>query len=325
MHAGVVVSDHPLKAGDSDANEPCSLELLLRSTGMQFKKTILSFYARNNPRQFQLVQVGNVLWISHEFVDASGKPKILQLGLNETLAQGQLALITITSGPHGTVTYKNGKKVDSFSRVRISPTDLSGQIVLGTSPVDYDPWEGEVHGLALYAKELTSEEALHHYINWTGASEAEPPDVNGALALYDFGEGKGRSIHNAIIGGPDLQIPRIFRVPYKPLLESPLKELEMTGRYVRSVLLNIALFVPLGCLFCAYWMLTQGSRQAVLRAILGAGLLSLIIEVLQAYIPIRFSGMTDIVTNTLGASLGAILAKRANLHAGLVRLRVKSL
>jgi hypothetical protein len=316
---GVVVSDQPLQAEPPGVSGACTLELLLRPANAEVKKTILSFYARKTPRQFQLVQRGSGLRISR--VETPRTPKVLRFGVDEILTQGQLSLITITSGPHGTVIYKDGRQVDSFSRVRISPADLSGQIVLGTSPVDYDPWEGEVRGLALYAKELTPEEALRHYIDWTGAN----PDLNGAVALYDFAEGTGRKIHNAVIAGPDLQIPRIFRVPNKPLLESPVKEFAVTRRYVRSVLLNIAMFVPLGYLLCAYWMFTQGSRKAVLRAILGAGLLSLIIEVLQAYIPIRFSGMTDVLTNTLGASLGALLTQQANLRAGPLRPWVKNL
>jgi VanZ family protein len=38
-------------------------------------------------------------------------------------------------------------------------------------------------------------------------------------------------------------------------------------------------------------------------------MLSIAIEVLQAYIPRRVSGTTDIITKTLGATLGAGLAR----------------
>lgn len=171
----------------------------------------------------------------------------------------------------------------------------------------YDPWEGDVHGLALYATELTQEEVLRDYVNWTSAGEPDFSDLNGVIAYYAFVEGSGRKVHNAVIAGPDLGIPRIFRVPYKPILENPIQEFKLSESYVRSLLVNIAMFVPVGYLLCAYWRLGQSPRRPVLRAILSAGLLSLMIEVLQAYIPLRFSGMTDILTNTLVASLGAAL------------------
>jgi hypothetical protein len=311
--AGVVVSNHPLET--PEGGEACSLEVLVHPATTDVEKTILSFYTQKNSRQFRLRQEENTLVIAREFVDAPRKAELSRLGVAETFAPNELALITITSGPHGTIIYKNGRRFDSYSTFRISPTDFSGQIVLGTSAADYDPWEGQVRRLALYAKELTPEEALHHYVDFR-ASRAAPPDLNGVLAFYDFSERTGRHIHNAVLAGPDLQIPQIFRVPEKPLLASPRKEFAMTRRYVRSVLLNTVMFVPLGFVFCVYWLLTQNYWQAVVSAILGAALLSTIIEVLQAYIPLRFSGMTDILTNTVGAGLGALVAAQATARTG---------
>jgi glycopeptide antibiotics resistance protein len=49
--------------------------------------------------------------------------------------------------------------------------------------------------------------------------------------------------------------------------------------------------------------------RAILFTILSGAGLSFAIEVLQFYIPQRGSGITDIITNTLGAALGALLAR----------------
>ena len=93
------------------------------------------------------------------------------------------------------------------------------------------------------------------------------------------------------------------------MLKSPVKEFKPDWSYAYDVAVNIAGFVPLGLVLCAYFMWTRPRSPAILYAILAAGTLSFIVEVLQAYIPRRASGITDIITNTLGAALGALLVR----------------
>jgi glycopeptide antibiotics resistance protein len=60
--------------------------------------------------------------------------------------------------------------------------------------------------------------------------------------------------------------------------------------------------------------------QAILNATLVGASLSFAVEILQAYIPRRFSGTTDIITNTLGALLGAAIT-----NPSLIRKILRSL
>jgi VanZ family protein len=148
-----------------------------------------------------------------------------------------------------------------------------------------------------------------HYRSWIEPQQAAPLDLNGATAYFDFAERAGRDIRNKIASEPDLEIPRWFKVPRKAFLKSPVREFAANWDYFNDVLRNIAGFLPFGFLVCAYFACTRKWPQSILYATLAGGMLSFMVEVLQVYIPPRNSGITDIITNTTGAALGALLAR----------------
>jgi VanZ family protein len=174
--------------------------------------------------------------------------------------------------------------------------------------VDFRPWLGEFHGLAIYSKELTPAEVSRHYAEWTSARPIKLGVEDGTVARYTFSERAGREIHNGVVAGPNLQIPASFNVPHKPMLKSAIEEFDPNRLYFNDVIVNIAGFIPLGIILCVYFSFTRPRFQAILLSTLVGTLLSFVIEVLQAYVPSRTSGTTDIITNTMGALIGAALA-----------------
>jgi glycopeptide antibiotics resistance protein len=58
---------------------------------------------------------------------------------------------------------------------------------------------------------------------------------------------------------------------------------------------------------------SEANRKAVVATIILGAIFSLTIEILQWFIPMRDSGTTDIITNTLGTALGAILYREGTL------------
>ncbi len=73
-----------------------------------------------------------------------------------------------------------------------------------------------------------------------------------------------------------------------------------------DVLGNIVVFVPLGVGLAG--ALHQGNRrQTIWRAMLGGLLLSIAIELMQTAIPSRATDIDDLIFNTLGTALGALL------------------
>jgi VanZ family protein len=197
---------------------------------------------------------------------------------------------------------------------------MSGQIVVGTSPSIYEPWAGELRGLAIYSKELTVGDVLQHYREWRDPSG--PHDGDGIIARYGFAEAAGREIRDDVPSGPNLEIPAIFSVPHKAFLRSATKEFKANWTYARDVLVNVAGFVPLGLIACAYFSWTRSHWKAILITAIACGTLSFVIEVLQYYIPRRFSGTTDIITNTLGAAVGAAIMQASAVRHILKELKL---
>ncbi|MCT1396192.1 VanZ family protein [Microbacterium sp. p3-SID338] len=72
---------------------------------------------------------------------------------------------------------------------------------------------------------------------------------------------------------------------------------------VLEVLANVALFIPLGLLLPIAW-----PRLRVWGATVAGGLLSVLIEVVQAFLPSRVPALSDVLANTTGTFLGAGLA-----------------
>jgi VanZ family protein len=329
--AGVVSSNAPLRLQGMEGSESCTLELLLQPASVESVHTILGFYSLNSPRQFLVRQWTDGLLVSHALVGARSLTRATKFDVDHVFHPGKLFLLTIASGPNGTAVYLDGRVAQVFPRFRIPQNELSGQIVLGTSPTDYQPWSGQIRGLAVYSRELLPADVFRHYTDWTSKDWANrnwtspgvpPPDLIGAVARYTFTEAGGREIHNEVAAGPDLEIPARFSIPHKAFLQSPVKEFSPDWQYVSDVLVNIAGFVPLGLLVYTFWAWSKNPQRALLCTVLAGGFLSLLIEVLQAYIPRRVSGTTDIITNTLGAAIGAVIAQSNVTRSVLGRLRL---
>jgi len=228
--------------------------------------------------------------------------------------------VTITAGPKGSSIYFNGKLARMFPGYILNGRVLSGQLIFGTSPFEKQTWRGEWRGLAIYGSELSPADVLAHYQKWTEGRQTELAKELVQTALYDFHEGTGDTIHDLAGIAPDLFIPKHYFVPHKAILRWPWDEYRPSQSYAVDIALNIAGFVPLGFLLSTFLWTSTRCQRPVLTAILIGALLSLTIELLQAYIPQRSSGMTDIFTNTLGTAFGAILHEQQKVKTVLASL-----
>lgn len=316
---GIVLSSRDFELADSQSTAGLSLEFWLEPSQEKYSTALLSFSSRDNPEQFRLRQSHDFLLVVQELFATSRHTAARWLWVPHAFQAHKRRFITISSGQQGTTVYLDGILAESLSTFRIRAKDFSGQFIVGTSPVVYDTWRGKLFGVAVFGRELTATQVAEHYQAWLNR-RTELVQSDHPAALYTFEERSGSVVHNQVISGPDLAIPASFRVPYKPFLKSPWREFYPNQAYVRDVLINIAGFVPLGFFFCLLFSSSEASRKSVIATIILGAVFSLTIEVLQGFIPTRDSGTTDIITNTLGTALGAMLCRSGALEVLLGRL-----
>jgi len=180
--------------------------------------------------------------------------------------------------------------------------------VFGGSPVAYDPWAGQLRGLAVYELELTEAQVAQHYKSWTEQGRPVITENERGVALYVLDEHAGRVVHNQVLSGIDLRIPEQFTLAHPMFLGRPFLS------DWQDIVVNIGGFVPFGLLFRAYFSTRQIRRPAMAAVILG-GMVSLTIEILQVFLPTRSSDMTDVITSVLGTGVGAMLYRCVAVQA----------
>lgn len=282
----------------------CTLEIWLTPPpGRSRDGVILAFYQPRAPLRIKLYPWHHSQMVLYRDEDQSLHEEI---NLGGVFYPQTPVLITIASGPVGSSVFINGVLAETTPALRLSLLDLSGQLVLGNSPVEDDSWTGQVRGLALYGRELSSGEIARHPGAWAQGMDPAAAAHEGALALYIFQERSGDFAHDRLGRSPDLYIPHSFRLPHKPLLRSWRRDFRWRDSG-RDIVINVVGFMPLGFFLCAYLSADPPSRRAALFAIFLGALFSVVIELLQFYVPARDSNVSDVVTNSFGTFLGVLL------------------
>src|SRR5208283_3377424 len=281
---GSIVSAGPFSAKPGRADNSCAIEIWLEPKRVHSSGTILALYrADSQVTPLALRQsLGDLVLIdaSQNELDQTKKVKIY---VDDILSYQKPVLVTISSNQSTTAIFADGTLLKRFANFKISSQDLTGRLIVGNSPTTTDEWSGKLRGLAIYDRELTTDEAAQHYSNWISGKRPDLGQSGGAIGLYLFNEGSGDVAHNLIDSATDLLIPKRFFVLHQQLLERPWDEFRPDWNYWKDVGINVAGFVPLGFFFYAYFSLGQQiEHPAALTIILGFAV-SLTIEVLQAF------------------------------------------
>lgn len=298
----IVLSKTPLRSRTPSLNAPSSLELWFEPAKIG-PGTIVGFYDFESNRQFRITQFRDGLLLRKTARDNPVQDGPV-IWIRRVLTPGRRMLLSITHGPTGTSAFVDGKLVENSSEFTLRQADVTGQIVLGTSPIYNTAWPGKIYGLAVYDRSLTAPEVRNHYQNWSSytRSATEPQ------ALFLFNERGGKQIENKVSSEAALYIPDDFTLSHEKLLATPWEEFRPVLAYWKDNAVNVLGFVPLGFFFCLFAASKEGKSNSHTKVILFGALISLLIEVLQSFLPTRASGVTDVITNTLGTALGAYLS-----------------
>ncbi len=227
------------------------------------------------------------------------------------LAPGEEHLIAVTVDRSQKSIFVGGELADRRLRQNQKKSNwLASRLVLGTSPENYEPWEGELLGLAIYGQILSDADLKQHEIQTRGGGVHTLAGDGRLLALFPFEEGAGDLAHNLVAGEPGLRIPAWFVGLPDTLFDAPARQHFSVGSFLRNIPANVVLFAPLGWLLGIAVARAPADRQALLAlaAIAGGGLVSFGLEAAQLWLPTRQTGLLDVLANTLGTALGTVAA-----------------
>jgi hypothetical protein len=307
---GSIVSASSFEGDQWREDGSCTIEIWLEPKRVHASGTILAFYLdESEVTSFALRQSLGDLVLQHANQDQSQRSAKVKIYVDDVFSQQNPVLVTMSSSQAGTTVYADGVFVKKFANFRLSSKNLTGHLIVGNSPVTTDEWSGQLRGMAIYNRDLTANEVSQHFANWTSNQHREIATSKDAVAIYVFDEGTGNVVHNYVAPATDLIIPKSFFVLHEQFLVRPWDEFRQDWNYWKNVGINIAGFIPLGFFFYAFFSLARRAEHPVAITIAFGFAVSLTIEVLQAFLPTRDSGMTDVITNTLGTAVGVIAAR----------------
>ncbi len=235
-----------------------------------------------------------------------------RVSAKDALTLGDASFITVTSSSIGTRLFINGiiAKENKNWRLTIPDDGKKLRLVLGNSVYGKHGWEGEMYGLALYGKALSSEKVKSLYERSVRESRFLHCAAEDLLLLFTFSEHEGHLIPDQSGRNQPLQLPPRPIQLKKAFLSAPWHNFNPNRSFFVDAILNLIGFIPLGAV--AYCWLRQphslpGKYEAAVIVVFCFSL-SLSMEILQGWLPGRSSSLLDLGLNTLGAWLGILLA-----------------
>jgi len=314
-HHGSLLSSSAFRPRSAENTGAGTLEVWLETIPQKGRRTILAFEGLDRSGvPFSLQQNGDTLIVQRHNVDENGTYRTAEFSVAGALPAKKQVFVAVTLESQETSVYLNGGLVKT-SQIQGKPaSSFAGRLVLGNSPSASDSWSGQVAGLALYGRRLEAAEVSRHYENWTKNLQPALTHGEGAITAYLFAERGGRVVHNQVDAAADLTIPARYFVLHPEFLSVPWQHYHPTWSYWADAAINVAGFITFGFSIFGYFSSVRTIRNSAAITIALGLITSLTIEVSQAFLPTRDSGVNDLITNTIGTAIGVMLYRSSWLQ-----------
>ncbi len=282
---------------------------------------ILTLHDGRDDNQLILGQYGSYIIVMNGD-DYSNKKKIKRISSDIFSETPKKLLLTITTGDKGTILYINGRLVASRHDLSLRiPQGDNLRVTLGNSVYGKSSWRGEVYGLALYGYILDQETIKEHYNSWSEDHIFPFQKNQNPFLFFTLDEGNGQEATDHVTGTQKLKMPEGFHVLKKRLISLSWSDFHANKGFFTDLIINLLGFIPLGFILCALFAESGGifKKKAVLFSAVSCFLISLFIEIAQAWIPSRSSQGLDLILNTTGALIGTAICR------SFKRLKVESM
>jgi glycopeptide antibiotics resistance protein len=244
--------------------------------------------------------------------DYDYKRKSNRIFIDTALLPDGPLFLTMTTGSLGTKLYCDGKLIKEIKDLTLElPSGGKSRLLLGNSVYGTNSWEGDVYGLAFYRSTLTDEDVTVHFNRWSEERGFSFVKTDKPFVLFLFNEKEGEWANDHAVGNDSLNIPKTIKILEKKILVPPWQDFKFEQNNVEDILINAIGFMPLGFFLFATLNRLDGNsvKHGILITAILCFILSLFIEIVQAWIPSRSSSMTDLISNTFGGWIGAITLK----------------
>ena len=305
---------HPfIELVEGEISEPnsFSIEIALKPESYDEKgfNFILALHSGENSHQLLMGQY--LSWIIlMNGDDYDHKRRTKRIAVNTASPSPTARFVTITTGKEGTQVYLNGQRVRTKKNLTLKiPNGRKARLMIGNSTNGRNSWQGDVYGLAFYGHTLTAQDAARHFNRWFQDQNFSFAKKDKPFVLYFFDEKEGLRALDHSGGNHHLEIPSKMQILEREILSPTWSLFKLNRSFIKDFVLNLVGFIPFGFILSATLFKLGGTfeKNNVLITVVLCFTLSLIIEILQAWIPSRSSHMLDLILNTLGAFMGTII------------------